>query len=230
MWNRKRIIFLCIMLWFVFPATTLCQNVQMNPVEIHIYPDSTGVRVTSIPLSPQPIKSHLPDTASMQISSDGEPVMLPFFSPEPSTRCWLRYSFSGTCWNWRIRKPGKYGGKILTCSIKSNVCVIIDFRQFDRLRRTNGSDEYLDASYALSDPNTSIENLNWMSPAQLNGQNLNIPQSPNQWYWWALWQEIGVIDQTTSADYKDNAVITIKLHNQGVWVDGSPIQNPLSDK
>jgi hypothetical protein len=233
MWNRKSILFLCILVWFVSPPTALCQNAKnalINPVEIHISPDSTGVRVTSIPLSPQPVKRRLPDTVSMQITSDGEPLTATFLNPGLPTRCWVRYSFSGTCWNWRIRKPGNYAGKILTCSINSNVCVLIDFRQFDRLRRTDGSNEYLDAYYALSDPNTNIQNLNWISPSVLNGHDLNIPQSPNQPYWWALWQEIGVIDQTTSADYKDNAVIAIKLNNQGVWLDASEIQNPLSDK
>ena len=230
MWNSKRVVFLCLMLWFVFPATAFCQNSKISPVTIHISPDSTGVRVTSIPLSAQPIRNRLPDTTSMQISSDVEPLILPFFSPVPSTRCWVQYNFSGTCWNWRIRKPGNYAGKILTCSIQSIICVQIDFRQFDRLRRTNGSDEYLDAYYALSNPNTKIENLNWMSPDQLNGHDLNIPQSPNRPYMWALWQKIGVIDQTTSADYKDNAVIAIKLNNQGVWVDSSETQNLLIGK
>lgn len=230
MWNRKSILFLCLLLWFVFPSTALCQSAQINPVEIHISPDSTGVRVTSIPLSPQPIKSRLPDTTSMQTTSDGETLALPFFSSGLPTRCWVRCSFSGTCWNWRIRKPGNYAGKILTGSIQSNICVLMDFRNFDRLRRTGGSDERLDTYYALSAPDASIENLNWMSPAQLNAHDLDFPQPPTQPALWALWQEIGVTAQNTSADYRNNAVIAIKLNNQGVWVDSSEIQNPLSDK
>lgn len=233
MWNRKSILFLCLLLWFVFPSTALCQGSQINPVKIYISPDSTGVRVTSIPLSPQPVKIRLPNADSMQTTSDGESLTLPFLSPEPPTRCWVRFSFSGTCWNWRIRKPGNYTGKILTGSIQSNLCVLIDFRNFDRLRRTGGSDERLDTYYALSAPDASIANLSWMSPSELNAHDLDFPQPPTQPAWWALWQEIGVSAQNTSADYRNNAVIGIKLHNQSVWVDSvdsSEIQNPLSDK
>jgi hypothetical protein len=55
-----------------------------------------------------------------------------------------------------------------------------------------------------------------MSPGDLNARDLLFDETSASW---ALWQRIVVQSVTPANEYEDRATISIKLQNNGVWLE-----------
>jgi len=221
MWNRKSVLFLCLLLWFVSPSIALCQSGQINPVKIYLTPDSTGVRVTSVPPSLHP--AHIvPSRIDRGKNTSGDqPTQGSILAPTSDAQ-WVSLHVSGTQWDWRARKPGTYAGKVLVGSIQSNGEVLIDFWGFGKLENPNGADNALETYYAVAPPTARIDDLGWMDPDQLNAFDMRLNQSDPVSATWALWQRIVVGNSAPASEFEGKATISIKLQNLAPFVDLRP--------
>ena len=93
------------------------------------------------------------------------------FLASPTQEPWIEYSLSATLYRWMLRKPGDYGSKCLTGSIKSNVDVLIDFVEFDDLqtppllrgldRSVKCSDQQVEMYYSANIGEIPINQVQW---------------------------------------------------------------------
>jgi hypothetical protein len=135
-----------------------------------------------------------------------------------STAQWVSFRFSGTEWEWRVRQPGDHASRILIGSIRSNGEVLVDFAGFSRLRCPDCLPTDLRTYYAVSGPSTDIDGVTWMSPDEFNAHDLLFEETSATW---ALWQRIVVESSTSASGYRSRATISIKLQNNGVWLEST---------
>lgn len=227
---RKIILFLCILPWFVSTSTTFCQTSQAVRVRGFYANDSLKVRAYQ-------------DTVFLHSAGIGSPGIVPGKSagvgvqvqpsviPLDPNKCqWIRFHFSGTCWNWFIRKPGTYSGQVLVGSIQSNGKVLVEFKRFNNLECTDGSGGHLQTFYAVSSPSCNIGDLSWKNPDQFNAYCIHFNKPPLVPALWALWQKLLVGNSTHSAEFKDDGTICIQLLNNDIWIDGLNIEQFLLDQ
>jgi hypothetical protein len=225
MWFRLKALLSCILLLLVSSPQAFCQTQQKTNINgVLLSVDSTGVRATQISKPNEPISIGLSDS-EQKIGTSGGEAAPGLIQPLTSSKCqWIRFHLYGTRCKWFVLKPGCYAAKTLTSCIQSNGEVLVDFCRFDRLRCTDGSGEHLETHYAISsNPTCGIEELTWMTPNELNNYQMHFDEPPYLTSTWALWQKIIIDDFTKSAEFKDKGSISIKLLNNGLWIEGLDI-------
>ncbi len=128
---------------------------------------------------------------------------------------WVKFSLSGTRWDWQVRKPGTYATDCITASLQSNGDLGVDFGGFANLVGTDG-DIPVWYAYGPSGPG----GLTWVTAADLNGRCL-IDDSADlhTGYSLKLWNKIEVVACNSACEYENNACITLVLDNQKDWID-----------
>ncbi len=177
--------------------------------------DSAGVRTIQISPYMDPIRIGLSGDLPETTAAGGQ--VAPGYVPSPKCQ-WVRFHFSDTKWQWLLRKPGNYAAKVISGWVQSNGLVLVAFRDFGRLRCTDGSGECLETYYAVSPPAYGIEQLTWMTPQQLNTHYMYV-HPPTVPYAWALWQKIFVDVSNRAAEFSDDAFVTINLVHNEIWIE-----------
>jgi hypothetical protein len=220
MWSRLSALLSCVLLLLVSCPHAFCQTQQGKPIKGFLSVDSTGIQTTQVSTSMEPVRIGLSGSEPKMGTSGGETAPGSIQLKTLSKCHWVRFHFSGTRWKWLVRKPGSYAAKTLTGCIRSNGEILVDFCRFNRLRCSDGSEDFLETYYAISSPNFGIGELTWMTPNELNNYQMHLGGSPIVPYLWALWQKI-VVDKTAkAAEFQDKGIISIKLLNNGIWIEG----------
>jgi hypothetical protein len=215
----KRVVHPFILFLLLFPCVVFCQTPQAVRVRGFYASDSLRAKAYQAPVPLSPSRISLPGLVPDRTADVGTPVQ-----PSNDPKCqWIRFHFSGTSWNWFVRKPGTYGGQVLVGSIQSNGKVLMEFERFNKLLCTDGSCEQVETFYAVSPPNSNISDLNWMDPDQLNAYCMHFTRPPLVPVPWALWQKVVVENCTRAAEFKDDGTICIQLLNNHTWIDGVSI-------
>lgn len=135
---------------------------------------------------------------------------------------WIEFTISGTRYDWRVRKPGTYAANSLSAVLKSNGDVGIDFEGFADLQYLGegGVKRTIDTWYAYGDtenPGT----LNWIPAASVNAMDAVVEDACglHNGYSWKLWNKIMVTECNSACEYEDEAMITLVLKNQKIWID-----------
>jgi hypothetical protein len=213
---RKSLLPLCILLLLLSCPYAFGQLRTATPIRGILSVDSAGVKTTQF--------SGFEDPTRIGVSGP-EPVTQPFgagYAPgyNNSPKCqWVRYHFSGTQWQWFIRKPGCYAAKSLDACVESNGRVCIDFGGFAKLRACDNSGDQLDIYYGVSAPNCQVGGVNWMNCNQMNNYYIALFGYSYVSYSWALWQKICVEQCDNAAEYEDKGYIVIDLLNIYPWVE-----------
>ena len=141
---------------------------------------------------------------------------------------WIEFSINGTRYDWRVRKPGTYAANSLTAWLKSNSDVEVDFRGFRNLKyrgskRFPGVEQEIETWYAYGEgADPGDDNLTWIPAVELNGCDAVIKDSAGLHTGsanWKLWNKIRVTECNSACEYNDNAMITLVLQNQKIWID-----------
>ncbi len=135
---------------------------------------------------------------------------------------WIEFSISGTRYDWQVRKPGTYAANSLTATLKSNGDVGIDFDGFEDLQYLGqgGVKQTIDTWYAYGE-GADPGDINWIPAAQVNELDAVVEDSCglHSGYSWKLWNKIRVTECNSACEYEDNAMITLVLKNQKIWID-----------
>ena len=143
----------------------------------------------------------------------------------------IEYSLSATLYRWMLRKPGDYGSKCVTGSIKSNVDVIIDFIEFEdlqtppRLRGLNRSikctDQQVEMSYSANIGEIPIHQVQWHRSLDFNNpeNDLFIAANPTMETYWSLWSMVSITPDIEACNFEDRAFISVKIVNVKTWLD-----------
>ena len=139
---------------------------------------------------------------------------------------WVEFSHSGTRYDWRIRKPGTYGANSLTFTLKSNSDICIDFEGFENLKynaseKFPGVNQEIETWYAYGEGENPGE-LSWFPAAELNEIDALVEDSCDlhAGLSWKLWNKIRVVECNSACEYQDDAMVTLVLMNQKIWIDG----------
>jgi len=131
---------------------------------------------------------------------------------------WIEWYTSATRVDWRIRKPGVYASDVVTTTVASNNDVIVDYEGFENLYSPDAVNPEIQTYYAVGD---SIENVQWVEAAQINNDDVLLTNSPELCggMTWTLWNRLDVSECNSSAEYEDEATITLVLQNIKIWID-----------
>jgi hypothetical protein len=133
---------------------------------------------------------------------------------------WLWFSVSGTRWDWRIMKPGTYGGDCITFQLCSNGAVGFDYDGFEDLYSPTACDQTITTWYGIGTSIFDVDRLGWVRAPDLNGEDDILPEvCPGHCYTTKLWTKVQVDSCNTACEYEDQAKVTICLQNQKCWVD-----------
>jgi hypothetical protein len=153
-----------------------------------------------------------------------------FFQVHASVAQWIEWDFTGTRWDWFVRKPGNYAANCFTWWLSSNQDVTIDFHDFGPLVAEDpkpGQDEEIEIFYCF-DPPEGLPPLKtdplWI-PSYAMNDSINwwtIPDSYNlHWegVFLKIWNYIHVERCNSACEYHDDAWITLTLECQKPWID-----------
>ncbi|EQB64113.1 MAG: hypothetical protein RBG1_1C00001G1692 [candidate division Zixibacteria bacterium RBG-1] len=147
------------------------------------------------------------------------------FQNHASVAQWVRWSITGTRWDWFVRKPGCYAADCIGFTIASNYDVDILYAGFDDLlyQGTGGVTLTIPVWYATWNlgtppPPASDE---WIPAALMNGKDILIPDSEqlHQGLSAKLWNKICVQQSNSACEYEDDAVVVIELKRIKPWID-----------
>jgi len=143
---------------------------------------------------------------------------------------WLDWTMSGTRWDWRVRKPGKYGADCITATVKSNQNVLIDYHGFADLHSDDPKSVNPDIPiwYHVSALGAALppvgSNL-WTRAADMNQEaewdTLYDSIFLHNGIQFKLWNMIEVVNCNSACEYQDHASISLKLLCQKPWIDRS---------
>lgn len=143
---------------------------------------------------------------------------------------WVDFEFTGTAWNWYVRKPGDYYTDCNKFIIASNGDIMVTFDGFADLQyldEGNGVDETISTYYKFNredtiDPDDPVNfpDTPWIPAANLNGsRTLNDNQALHDGIMYSMWNRIVVENCNSACEYEDTAIIRITLDNQKDWID-----------
>lgn len=133
---------------------------------------------------------------------------------------WIWFNVTGTRWDWRILKPGTYGGDCITFQLCSNGPVAVNYEGFDNLYSPNACDQFIEAWYGIGGSIHEVERNGWVPARELNGHDDVIEEvCPGHCFTTKLWSKVQVDTCNTACEYHDDAQITLCLQNQKCWVD-----------
>lgn len=143
---------------------------------------------------------------------------------------WMSYKFSGTHWEWYVRKPGDYFADCIQFMLASNGDVGINFSGFGDLEYEEGLEysvnPYITTFYtavAGKDPNELPCPESWVPAGELNGDHV-VPDSRelHDGYYYRLWNRIVVEPCNSASTYSNSGTITFTLLNQKDWINDGP--------
>jgi hypothetical protein len=224
MWWRRGIVVFFILLLFLSSNIVLSQSNKVIPEKRVLSIDSLKAKVSEIPriLKPTPVPIKKPDRTSASGEANLGPSNPPLGS-EGSSGQWVNFRFSHTSWSWQIRKPGTYAGKVVEGFVESNGDVIVDFVGFGNLGLQSVPYHDADNFYALAPPSAGIGDLIWMTPSELNVNDLHVGESGLNWSMWSLWHRVEVNESSSANDFEGGGTISIKLENSFPFVEPQPI-------
>jgi len=139
---------------------------------------------------------------------------------------WIEFSLSGSRYDWRVRKPGTYAANSLTATLKSNSDVEVDFDGFENLQYKGsqefpGMKQYIDTWYAYGATLPNPHGARWIPAAEINKLDDEVKDcwGLHNGYSWKLWNKIKVTNCNSACEYEDDAMITLVLQNQKIWID-----------
>jgi len=154
------------------------------------------------------------------------------FKVHASVAQWLEWDFTGTRWDWFVRKPGNYAANCLTWWLASNQEVVLDFKGFGPLVQEDPKPDYpgtpLDIPvYYCFDPPGNVPPLKddplWIPAADMNLEAnwYRIPDSPDLHFGWfvKIWNYIHVEECNSACEYQNDAFISLTLECQKPWID-----------
>lgn len=151
------------------------------------------------------------------------------FKIHASVAQWIEWTFSGTRWDWFVRKPGNYAADCLTFMIASNQEVTIDFHSFADLHAEvpkPGQDEWIEIFYCF-DPPGGVPPLK-TDPIWIPADLMN---DPAYWFYiedspalhegvqFKFWNYIHVEPCNSACEYQNDAYVTLTLECQKDWID-----------
>jgi hypothetical protein len=154
-----------------------------------------------------------------------------FIFSKPKQEPWIEYSLSATLYRWMLRKPGNYGSRCVTGSIKSNVDVLIDFIEFEDLqtppllkglnRSIKCSDQQVEMYYSANIGEIPIHQVQWHRSFDFNNpeNDLFIAANPNVDTYWSLWSMVSITPDIAACNFQDRAFISVKIANLKIWLD-----------
>lgn len=138
---------------------------------------------------------------------------------------WIKFTVTGTRWDWRIMKPGTYAGDCITFEICSNGDVGVDYEGFDDLySATSNCDNTIMTWYAWGRSLGDIEQRNgWVRAPDLNDDDDIIEEVCENSHCWQtkLWTKVQVDSCNSACEYHDDATVKLCLINQKCWVDSA---------
>jgi len=133
---------------------------------------------------------------------------------------WISYKFSGTRWDWQIRKPGIFATDGIEMGIQSNDDVNIDFDGFANLvpliHVGAAADIAVFYAYTQDDGVPST----WYTPDELNsfsGQLSYAQVKDGEAF--VLWTKIVIPEDQRACDYEDSWIITLSLTDVKYFID-----------
>jgi hypothetical protein len=155
-----------------------------------------------------------------------------FFKVHASIAQWIEWDFSGTRWDWFVRKPGNYAANCMTWWISSNQEVTIDFHEFGPLVAVDPKipDQDMEIEiYYCFDPPGGVPPLKtdpiWIPAPALNDEDnwFHIEDSYDFHYgtFFKFWNYIHVERCNSACEYQDDAWVTLTLECQKPWIDRS---------
>ncbi|NIN00063.1 MAG: hypothetical protein GTO24_18920 [candidate division Zixibacteria bacterium] len=229
MWYRKSFLFL-VTLWFIIVYSVAFSQSNQPAQKQLLSADTLRARAVEVSrmiqpgtLVPASIDRHRP-LSPIPLTLDS-----PHFSPAAEEQ-WVSFRFSSTQWEWNVRSPGSYAGKVLAGSIQSNGDVLIDFNGFGDFQGSGGPENSIENYYAIAPPTATIDGLRWMRSDELNAYDIHVSSTSPALGSWALWHRIIVNESTPSSELGDAATVSIKLLSDGAWLDTSPKFTDWQDK
>lgn len=153
------------------------------------------------------------------------------FTIHASIAQWLEWDFTGTRWDWFVRKPGNYAANCLTWWLSSNQEVVMDFLGFGPLvavdpKPDSETDKEIEIFYGF-DPPAPLplkDNIDFWIPAadmNLEANFYHILDSPDLHVGWfvKIWNYIHVERCNSACEYENNAFISLTLECQKDWID-----------
>lgn len=229
MWCRKSFSSL-VTLWFIIVCSVAFSQSNQPVSKQLLSPDTLRARAVEVPRMIRP-GTLVPATIDRQRPLSAVQLNLGPGNLSPSAEeQWVSFRFSSTHWEWNVRSPGSYAGKVLAGSIQSNGDVLIDFNGFGDFQGSGGPESSIEDYYAIAPPTATIHGLRWMRSDELNAYDIHVSSTSPALGSWALWHRIIVNDFTPSSELGDAATISIKLLSDGAWVDSSPKFTDWQDK
>jgi hypothetical protein len=224
MWWRRGFGVFFILMLFLSSNIVLSQSNKIIPERKVLSIDSLKAKVSEIPriLKPAPVMIKRQDRSSASGEASLGPSQPPVTS-EGSSDQWVSFRFSYTKWSWQIRKPGTYAGKVVEGFVESNGVVIVDFSGFGNLGLQSAPQHTADNFYAVAHPSSGIGDLSWITPTELNVNDLRVGESDVTWGMWTLWHRVEVVEATSAKDIDGGGTISIKLQNSYPFVEPEPI-------
>ena len=152
------------------------------------------------------------------------------FKVHASVAQWLEWDFTGTRWDWFVRKPGNYAANCLTWWLSSNQEVVMDFRNFGPLIAVDPKipDQDMEIEiYYCFDPPGGLPPLKtsdlWIPAPAMNLEEnwLHIYDSYDLHYGWfvKIWNYIHVERCNSACEYENDSFISLTLECQKPWIE-----------
>jgi hypothetical protein len=140
---------------------------------------------------------------------------------------WIEWTLSGSRWDWKVRKPGRYGADCITATVKSNQHVLIDYHDFNDLEAESVSvNPFIPIWYHVSEMGAQLpppDSPFWTRSFDLNNSaewdTIYDSQQLHDGLQFKLWNMIEVVECNSACEYQDHATISLKLLCQKWWID-----------
>jgi hypothetical protein len=211
----------CVLVLLVPYSSAFGQVPHPAPIKGYISADSAGVKAGRVvPSRMGNSLNHLPGVGLEATAVRTDTWRGPFLSSEEEKQ-WASFHFSGTQWEWNVRRPGEYAAQSLTGTVSSNADIMIVFSGFEDLVCSNPNSENVEALYGAYVGTREVDQVAWVTAQDFNGRTLLIqrPPGPPAPVPWCLWNRINVKAGNSAEEYADEAVITFLLKVNTTWTD-----------
>ncbi len=133
---------------------------------------------------------------------------------------------SATEWEWKIRKTGVFCSEVMSCSVRTNHDLLVDFEGFANLTNTDSSLQ-INTSYAISHLIPPLPNsTSWITANNLNTADFMIQAHENKT--WNLWCKLDVTNNVKPYEYENRPTITFIIPGVIDWFEPEITSNPVS--
>ena len=147
-----------------------------------------------------------------------ELISVPAVIDCPFVPC-VKWSLDGAEFDFRVKKPGTYAGRLATMTVESNSPVNVSFESFDNLVALAPGTGTVAAWYATTPAEQTHPPPEFLAPASFNQQVMIIPGDEVE-HRFSLWSKVVIEAGTSACDYSDDATIQLVLENHVTWIDG----------